>query len=230
MALYVDCAFLPDVEAIYATFPVSGTTTNPSILLAAVERGQRLSDVEVCGALLSRCPGLVFMQPTADDAEGLLAMGMRYVDLDPSRVVLKLPMSAAGLAAARALARNQARFSFTAVSTVAQAYCGVLADANWIIPYFGRLRRSGVDSCQVLSDMQRVATGHAPTARILAASLKSSSDVVEATLAGAHDVTAPPAVIRSLVEDPLSYDAMARFAADWERVQTALGVNENSAQ
>ncbi|HEX8034639.1 MAG TPA: transaldolase family protein [Ktedonobacterales bacterium] len=225
MALYVDSAYLKDVEEVCTGYPVAGVTTNPTILLAAIERGQRLNDVEVLRHLLDLCSGPVFMQPTAGDADGLRAAGLRYVEVDPARVVLKLPMSAVGMKAAMLLARENMRLSFTAVATVAQAYCGMLAGAAWIIPYFGRLRRSGVDPCQVITDMARVMSSQTGAARILAASVKSPGDVVEASLAGAHDVAAPPEVIRALTEDALSEDAVARFAADWVRVQAALNLN-----
>lgn len=222
MALYVDSAYLKDVEGVCAAYPVAGVTTNPTILLAAIERGQRLSDVEVLRHLLSLCSGPVFMQPTAGDVKGLCAAALRYAEVDSARVVLKLPMNAIGMQTALLLAHENMRLSFTAVATVAQAYCGVLAGAAWIIPYFSRLRRSGVDACQVITDMTHVFAKQAGAARLLAASVKSSGDVVEVTLAGAHDVTAPPEVVRELIEDALSQDAVARFAADWERVQTEL--------
>lgn len=222
MALYVDSAFLKDVEAVCDGYPVAGVTTNPTILLAAIERGQRMSDVEVLRHLLDLCTGLIFMQPVAGDAEGLHMAALRYVEVDPARVVLKLPMNAIGTKTALLMAHENVHLSFTAVSTVAQAYSGVLAGAAWIIPYFGRLRRSGVDPCQVISDMSRVMAPHIGTPRLLAASVKSPGDVVEATLAGAHDVTVPPEVIRALTEDTLSHEAIARFTADWERVQSAL--------
>lgn len=225
MALYIDSAYLKDVEEICTAYPIAGVTTNPTILLAAIERGQRLSDEAVLRHLLDVCSGHVFMQPTAGDAEGLRAAALRYVEVNPARVVLKLPMNAVGMKAAMLLAREDARFSFTAISTVGQAYCGMLAGAAWIIPYFGRLRRSGVDPCQVIADMARVMSSQMGAARILAASVKSPGDVVEATLAGAHDVTAPPEVIRTLIEDVLTEDAVTRFAADWMRVQAALNLN-----
>lgn len=224
MALYVDSAYLKDVEEICTGYPVAGVTTNPTILLAAIERGQRLNDVEVLRHLLDICSGPVFMQPTASDADGLRSAALRYVEIDAARVVLKLPMNLVGIKTARLLAHENMLVSFTAVATVAQAYCGVLAGAAWIIPYFGRLRRSGLDPCQVITDMARVVSSQIGAARILAASVKSSGDVVEATLAGAHDVTAPPEVIRGLSEDILSEEAVARFAVDWERVQTALNM------
>jgi len=43
MALYIDSAFLNDIMNVTRTIPLAGVTTNPSILLAARERGQELS-------------------------------------------------------------------------------------------------------------------------------------------------------------------------------------------
>ena len=40
MALYIDSAFLNDIMHVTQTVPLAGITTNPSILLAARERGK----------------------------------------------------------------------------------------------------------------------------------------------------------------------------------------------
>ncbi|MGH2517297.1 MAG: transaldolase family protein [Ktedonobacterales bacterium] len=222
MALYVDSADVAEVADLCATFPVAGVTTNPSILLAAIERGQRLSDLEVLGELLAACNGPVFMQPTAETAQALVAAGMRYVDVDSARVVLKLPMTALGIHAALGLKRSGARVAFTAVASLAQAYTGILAGAEWVIPYFARMRRAGVDTCDRIGGMARLIETQASGCRILAASLKSPADVMEATLAGAHDATVPPGVLRAMSEDPLSQAAVTQFAADWQRAGEML--------
>lgn len=223
MALYVDCAVVDEVARICADFPVAGVTTNPTILLNAIEQGQRLRDVEVLRELLPLCSGPVCMQPVGDTAEELLAAGMRYVEVDQARVVLKLPMTAAGLRAARTLRTQGVRFAFTAVASLPQAYSGALAGAEWLIPYFGRMRRAGIDACERVGKMARLVAMQSAAARVLAASVKSGGDLIEATLAGAHDVTVPPAVIRNLPEDPISQAAVAQFAADWSRFKELLG-------
>jgi transaldolase len=90
MALFVDCAYLEDIASICLSYPASGVTTNPTILLAARERGQTLSDMEVLREALQLCSGPVFMQPMADDADGLRALAERYIEMSPSRVIPKL--------------------------------------------------------------------------------------------------------------------------------------------
>jgi TalC/MipB family fructose-6-phosphate aldolase len=214
VALYVDSALLDEVAGACEALPIQGVTTNPSLLLAAIERGQRLGDVDVLRELLRVCTGRVFMQPSA--------AAERYLAQDPARVVLKLPMTALGVQAGLALHAAGAPIAFTATYTLAQAYLAAMTGAQWVIPYFCRLRRAGTDASERISGMAGLLARQHPDTRVLAASLKSPADVVEATVAGAHDVTAPPEVIRALVHDPLSEQAVAQFTRDWERAGSAL--------
>ncbi len=219
MALYVDSAYLPEVEAVCARYPIAGVTTNPSILLAAAKRGQRLGDVEALRELLQVCPGPVFMQPVGDDAETLLAIMRRYLATEPERVVAKLPPTEAGIQAGRTLLREGARVAFTAVCSLSQAYVAAQVGAQWVIPYFGRIRRAGEDPGERVAAMARLVALQSPSStastRILVASLRTPRDVVEVTLAGAHDVTVPPEVIGAFLQDGVSAAALAQFAADW---------------
>jgi TalC/MipB family fructose-6-phosphate aldolase len=222
MALLVDSARLDDVAQVCRDFPVVGVTTNPTIVLAAIERGQKLSLDDLARQLLALCPGPVFLQPVAEGADELVAAGRASMEIDPARIVLKLPMTTDGLHAGKLLGSEGARIAFTAVYTLPQAYQGLLAGAEWIIPYFGRLRRAGLDACARIGEMARLLRAQRAETRLMVASLKSPDDVIEATLAGAHDITAQPEVIRAMVHSPLTSDALAGFANDWRLVQQAL--------
>jgi len=86
----------------------------------------------------------------------------------------------------------------------------------------GRLRRAGIDACARIGEMARLLRTQRTETRLLVASLKSPDDVIEAILAGAHDITAQPDVIRAMVHSPLTSDALAGFANDWRLAQQAL--------
>ncbi len=216
MGLYVDSAFLPDVERVCNKLTLDGATTNPSILLAAAQRGQRLRDTQVLQALLEVCPGSIFMQPVGETASAMQRMAESYIQVAPERVVAKLPLTPAGMQVARALREAGARYAFTCVFTVTQAYCGALAGAQYVIPYFGRLRRSGQDACERIEGMVRLLNEQARATRVLVASIKNPTDAAEALLVGAHDVTATPDVLDTLLDDPLTDAAVAQFQHDWE--------------
>ncbi len=217
MALYADCAVLDEVARLLVAYPLAGVTTNPSILLAAVGRGQRLDDLGVLGGLLDLGLDAVFMQPTGSTGEELRAQGQRYIEIDPARVVLKLPMTLAGVEAARLLKRDGARIAFTAVFSLAQTYGAAVAGAEWIIPYFGRLRRAGIDPCQRLTDMACLLEATHAGARILAASMKVPADVVEASSPGR--MTSPPS------RRSLPRSAKIRSPPPPSRSSTSIGAN-----
>lgn len=223
MGLLLDSALLPEIKRVAESYPVSGVTTNPSIVLQAVRARQHLSTVELVHELLQIVPGPVFVQPSALHVEGLVAEGSSYLDLSPGRVVLKLALTPLGLAAGMRFIQQGSRVAFTAVFSPPQAYTAALAGAEWIIPYYGRLRRTGVDAAERIGEMRRLLTAQAAHTRILAASLKSPLDLVDAVNAGAHDVTVPVAVVESLLTDPLTEAAVAQFAADADETTMLLG-------
>lgn len=223
MGLFIDSALLPEIQRVATRYPVLGVTTNPSIVLQAVRAGQHLSTLELAHELLSVIAGPVFVQPSTPSKEGMVDEGSRYLDLSPERVVLKVPLTSEGLAAGLHFIQQGRRVAFTAVFSVAQAYTGALAGAEWVIPYYGRLRRNGVDAAERISHMQRIVAAQQGHTRILAASIKSPGELLDAVLAGAADVTVPATVIESLVSDPLTEAAVAQFALDAHEAATQLG-------
>ena len=213
MALYIDSAFLNDIMHVTQTVPVAGITTNPSILLAARERGQVESPHALLEALLRTTNGLIFMQPGASEEEEMYAEALTYIQVAPKRVIPKIPMTHTGMRVARQLKQQQHRLAFTAVTSVAQAYTAAMVGADFIIPYYGRLERSGIDACQRIKLLH---DAH-PTTRILVASIKSPVEAVAALAAGAHDITAVPQVLLDMVTHPLTDEAVEKFSNDWQQ-------------
>ncbi len=218
MALYIDSAFLNDIMNVTQTVPLAGITTNPSILLAARERGQDLSPHELLDALLHSTIGLIFMQPGASEEEEMFAEALTYIEAAPKRVIPKIPMTHIGMRVARQLKQQHYRLAFTAVTSVSQAYNAAMVGADFIIPYYGRLERAGIDASERISEMADLLHNAHPTTRILVASIKSPGDAATALLAGAHDLTVTPQVLMEMVTDTLTEDAVERFTQDWQKM------------
>jgi TalC/MipB family fructose-6-phosphate aldolase len=218
MALYIDSAFLNDIMNVTQTVPLAGATTNPSIMLAARERGQDLDPQGVLDALLRSLDGTIFIQPGASGEEEMYAEALAYIQAAPSRVIPKIPMTHTGMRVARLLKQQQHRIAFTAVTSVAQAYSAAMAEADFIIPYFGRLERSGIDASERISQMADLLHNARLSTRILVASIKTPEDAANALLAGAHDLTVAPEVLMEMVTDPLTEEAVERFTQDWQKM------------
>lgn len=218
MALYVDCAFLDDIIEVGRTVPLAGVTTNPSIMLAACERGQRLNPSQLLTALLNKQPGLVFIQPGATGEQEMLQEARTYIEAAPERVIPKIPMTKIGMRVARTLKEQQHRVAFTAVTSISQAYCAALLRADYIIPYYNRLARSGVNASDRIAQMAKLLQSQQLPCRILAASIKSSIEAADALTSGSHDLTVPPEVLITLVTDPESERACEKFNQDWQKM------------
>ena len=208
MALYIDCAYLPDIRDVARSIPVAGVTTNPTILLAARERGQRLDPMSLLKEMLATLGGIIFMQPGATTEEEMLAQALAYIEADPQRVIPKIPMTAVGMRVAMRLKLQGHRISFTAVTSVAQAYTAAMVNADFIIPYYNRMQRSGIDASQRVSQMAALLRNQRLPTRLMAASIKSSQEVADALLAGVHDLTITPQTLLEMVTDPQSEQAV----------------------
>ena len=216
MALYIDSAYLPDIIEVVRTVPVVGVTTNPTLLLQAQERGQSLKPEHLLNELLGHIDGTIFMQPGAPTEEEMYEQALTYIQAAPDRVIPKIPMTQVGMRVAKKL--HKRGMAFTAVTSVAQAYSAALLEAHFIIPYYNRLKRLGVDASKRIAEMAEVFSHqHLPT-RVLAASIKSPGEAVAALLAGAHDITAAPRVLLEMVSDPYSDAAVEKFTQDWQKV------------
>lgn len=230
MALYIDSAFLDDIRNVARTIPLAGVTTNPTILLAARERGQRLTPLQLLAELLNVVSGDIFMQPGATSEEEMFVEAQSYIGTNVQRVIPgigtsvqrvipKLPMNQVGLRVALRLKQQGHSVSFTAVTSVAQAYTAAMAGADFIIPYYNRLERSGVDASERISLIAELLHNQQLPARILAASIKSPLEAVYALCAGAHDITAAPSVLLDMGNDSQTDEAMAKFTQDWQKLK-----------
>ena len=218
MALYIDCALLNDITNVARTVPLAGVTTNPSILLAARERGQNVPPRQLLDELLRVQDGAVFIQPGATDEEGMYAEALAYIQAAPERVIPKIPMTEAGVRVVRRLKQRWQRLAFTAVTTLSQTYIAAMLQAEFVIPYYNRMTRAGIDASERVSEMADVLSNSKASTRVLVASLKSTQEAEQALLAGADDLTLTPQVLLAMVSDPLSEQAVEKFSQDWQKV------------
>lgn len=206
MALYLDSAEIEDVRQAMALGFVAGITTNP-MLIARTGRSAQEVIADLCGL----SPGAVFYQLTERTPEAMEAEARRFHALSPEQVVLKVPCDLQGLALVARIS-SEIPCALTAVFSAAQACLAGEAGARYVIPYVNRMTKLSGDGLALLSRMAEVLTRAGQGTEILAASLKSPTEVVAALTHGAHHVTVPLAVIREMAEHRLSTLAIEEFA------------------
>ncbi len=210
MAILLDSASLEDAAAAAGLGFVSGITTNPALM--ARETKEPLAHL---ARLLEAFPdGPVCYQPTLSTPEVMEEQARAAAVLAPGRVVAKLPATLEAITLATALGADGIDSALTAVYSPAQALLAHEAGCMWVIPYVDRAARHSAGA--VVLEQAALLERLDSATRILAASLKTAPQVVEAILDGAHDVTAPLDVIRALPAHPLTESAVREFAAYWE--------------
>jgi len=132
-------------------------------------------------------------------------------------VVVKIPMGKEGLAAVSILEKEGIRCNVTLVFSAAQGYTAALAGASFVSPFVGRLDDIGIPGMEVVADLAEIFDLHGFQTRIIAASIRHPQHVEQAALAGAHIATVPTAVVRKLVEHPLTDIGLEKFLSDWNK-------------
>jgi transaldolase len=212
MAILLDSASVDDAAAAAELGFVHGITTNPALM--ARETKEPLAHL---ARLLTAFPGgPVCYQPTRTSYAEMDDEVRAAAALAPDRVVAKLPATLEAIKLAAALTDDRIRCALTAVYSPAQALLAHETGCVWIIPYVDRAARHADGGMTVVDSLAAILARLQSGTRILAASLKSAPQVVDAVLHGSHDITAPLAVLRGLPAHPLTESAVREFAACWE--------------
>ncbi|NLE21867.1 MAG: transaldolase [Actinobacteria bacterium] len=210
MAILLDSASLADATAAAKLGFVRGITTNPALM--ARETKEPLA--HLARLLEAFTDGPICYQPTRSTYEEMDDQARTAAALAPDRVIAKLPATAEAITLAAELRRDGIRCALTAVYSPAQALLAHETGCVWVIPYVDRAARHSAGA--VVVEQAALLEQLDSQTRILAASLKTAPQVVEAILDGSHDVTAPLEVLRSLPAHPLTESAVREFAAHWE--------------
>jgi transaldolase len=210
MKLFLDTANLDEIRRGVDLGMVDGVTTNPSHIAREGQPFRRRVE-QICALV----PGDVSAEVVSTDWAGMVAEGREIASWAPN-VVVKVPCTADGLRAIRALADAGISVNVTLVFSASQGLLACKNGARYISPFVGRLDGTGVDGLAVVRDLVRITRAYAFAADVLASSIRTPNHVVAAATAGANAVTLPPSVFHQLYRHPLTDAGMLRFVADWK--------------
>jgi transaldolase len=204
MAIFLDSADPREVAEAFAFDFIAGVTTNPKLLA-----GQGADPLRTIEEIAKCSSGPIFYQPMAQTAKAMVEDTQRAHQLLGDRLVAKIPCCRDGFVAVSHL-REDMTCAMTAVFSAAQVYAAACAGCRYALPYLNRMTRLGGDGAAVV---QRMADVVAITElELVVASIRSVEEMERAILAGAAHVTVPLAVLRELIDHPLSRQAIAEFA------------------
>jgi transaldolase len=225
---FLDTADLDEIEEAASWGAIAGVTTNPSLYSRI---GGKLSDFNnhikrICDIVGPDCP--VSAESVAMDREGIIRDGRELAAIAPN-VVVKVPTMVEGLAATRVLANEGIPVNMTLCFSVPQAILAARAGARYISPFIGRFDDISEDGLDQVANIVTAIGNYDFTANtvnheqveIIAASVRSANHVTQCALMGADIATVPFAVLKKMVEHPLTDRGLKSFLKDWEKVQNA---------
>ncbi len=209
MKFFVDTAEIAEIKELHDLGMVDGVTTNPSLILKS---GRDITEVtkEICGIV----SGPVSAEVASTEADAMLAEGLKLAKIAPN-IAVKVPLTWAGLKTCKTLTDQGQMVNVTLCFSANQALLAAKAGATFISPFVGRMDDINLDGMELIQDIRTIYDNYGFTTQILAASIRSANHVSQAALVGADVVTAPAAVLKSLVNHPLTDKGLAQFVKDW---------------
>lgn len=219
MKFFIDSADTKEIRALASTGFVDGVTTNPTLIAKA---GRPFLDTirEICEIV----SGPVSAEVTATDYDTMLAEGRKLAKL-ARNVAVKVPLTIDGLRVCRQLSDAGTLVNVTLCFSAAQAILAAKAGAAFVSPFVGRLDDVGTDGLALIEEIVEIYSNYSDfQTEVLVASVRGPQHVVAAARMGAHVATLPPAVLKQMVQHPLTDKGLAAFLADWQKTgQSILG-------
>ena len=213
MDILFDTANLDDIERLTPIYPVTGVTTNPSILRkeGKVDFYPHFRRIrEIIGKERT-----LHVQVLAKDAQGMIDDAHRLLDKIDDQVYPKIPTTEAGIAAMRHLKEEGVNVTATAIYSKTQGILAIAAGADYIAPYFNRMESLDIDTSSTIKSLAKFIDRQGADCKIMAASFKNVAQVSAAFEAGAHAVTVHPTLLRAALATPDVNQAVDAFASDW---------------
>ena len=214
MKFFLDTANIEEIKRINALDLVDGVTTNPT-LIAKENLPFKEVIVDICrevkGPVSAEVVGLTYEEMVSE---------AREVAAWADNVVVKIPMTEAGLKAVHTLSQEGIKTNVTLIFTVAQGLMAAKAGATYISPFLGRLDDIGADGLQLVADLKEVMDIYGFSTEIIAASIRHLPHLEGSALAGADIATVPGSIFPKLWSHPLTDRGIDSFLADWEKYQS----------
>jgi transaldolase len=212
MKFFLDTANLEELKAGARWGIIDGVTTNPSLI---AKEGIAIEDQirRICAII----DGDVSAEVVATDADGMLSQGRKLAKIHKN-VVVKVPLTRDGIRACSIFHKEGIRVNVTLCFSAGQAILAAKAGATYVSPFVGRIDDIGGNGLDLIRDIVLIYKNYNFKTQVLAASLRSSTHVIEAAKAGAHVATLPLKVVDALFTHPLTDKGLEQFLKDYAKV------------
>lgn len=212
MRFFLDTANVEEIREAASLGVIYGVTTNPT-LVSKEGRDFKETILEITSIV----DGPISAEVVSLDADGMVKEAEEISSWHPN-IVIKIPIIWEGLKAVSRLSKKGIKTNVTLVFNPNQALLAARAGATYVSPFVGRFTDITQDGIALISDIAEIFSIHDIHTQIIAASIRTPMDVVNAAKAGADIATVPYKVLQQMVKHPLTDKGVEKFLEDWKKV------------
>lgn len=210
MKYFLDTANVEEIRKAAELGIIDGVTTNPSLI---AREGRDFKGV--IKEITAIVDGPISAEVIAQEAVGMVSEALDLAQLHKN-IVIKVPMTAAGITATSILSKQGIRVNVTLVFSATQALAAAKAGAAYVSPFIGRIDDIGADGIDLIAEIMLIFSNYGIETEVIAASIRSRNHLTQAAIAGADIATIPYQVLMDSLKHPLTDQGIAKFLKDWE--------------
>lgn len=192
---------------------LDGIVATPAVLATELPHAEPR---EVLAEVAERTPLPVFASAPAVEADEIVR-GAKAIARVVEHLVLAVPFVEDALPAIRRLAADGVPCAATLIHSVAQGVLAAKAGAAHVVVPVDALEAVGADAGAVVRGLRDAMDRQAIACDVVAAGPASAARFAELAAAGADAFVVTPAVLRALLQHPLTDRGMDRFLGDITR-------------
>jgi len=213
MKIFLDTANLHFIKEFNDMGLVDGITTNPTLLAKEKE-----DPASLMREIVRIVKGPVSLEVVGTEPEQMVEEAHRLMKYGQN-VVVKIPVTPAGLKAIRHLTQEGIPTNVTLVFSANQAILAAKAGATYVSPFIGRLDDGGQEGMELIQQIVQIFRNYKFNTEVLVASVRHPLHIIEAGKIGAQIVTLPPDILARMIKHPLTDKGLATFLGDWEKLK-----------
>lgn len=213
MEFIIDTVDLKQIEEAVEYLPITGVTSNPSIVKKSSPQNffEHMKEIrKIIGYERS-----LHIQVISKDCDEIIKEAKRIIEEIDDQVYIKVPVSYQGIKAIKTLKAMGINVTATAVYDLMQAYMALAAGADYIAPYVNRIGNLGSDPFDLINHLAKKIAEDKYDCKILAANFKGVRQVKEALNNGSQAVTVPVEILKQIFANPNIEKAVNDFNNDW---------------
>ncbi|MEK9618765.1 MAG: fructose-6-phosphate aldolase [Flavobacteriales bacterium] len=216
MKFFIDTANLEMIQEAQDLGILDGVTTNPSLMAKEGISGSK-NIINHYNKICEIVDGDVSAEVISTDFDGMVKEGEALAKLH-SNIVVKVPIIKDGIKAIKYFSDKGIKTNCTLIFSAGQALLAAKAGATYVSPFIGRLDDVSTDGMDLIAQIREIYDNYIFDTEILAASVRHPMHIIQCAEIGADVMTGPLSAITALLNHPLTDIGLAKFLADFKKV------------